>query len=244
MQDLAALCTPLFEDPRWLVVNKAPGVVVIPARNEPVEAALHQALQSARGEKLWVVHRIDRDTSGVVVFARTAEAHRHLNGLLEARKVTKRYLAFTRGAPAMPDGGTRIHYALHTARKGKMRPAHKGEADSIEALTDFAVEATWATPLGPVCRVAALPRTGRQHQIRVHFRAIECPLLVDPLYGGASSRSAAELGREGDLLLSRLSLHAASFGFTDEDGAARHFEAPLAADLAALEACLGQAPRR
>lgn len=224
----------LYEDASWLVVDKPAGVVVIPARNEPAEDSLHLSLERARNEKLWVVHRIDRETSGVVVFARSPEAHRYLNGLLEKRAVTKKYLCLTRGLPAMPDGGTRIFYALHTARKGKMRPAKKGEEGSIEAVTDFEVVRRWKTPLGVVCLVEASPKTGRQHQIRVHFRAIEAPLLVDAIYGGAEARTGKELGLDEAVSLGRLSLHAKSFAFVDQDGTARSFEAPLAADLTAL----------
>jgi len=84
----------LHEDAELIAVAKPAGIPVIPARGEPPEACLQHVVAAARGERLWVVHRIDRDTSGVVVFARTAEAHRMLNLAFEQREVEKRYRAY------------------------------------------------------------------------------------------------------------------------------------------------------
>lgn len=222
----------LFEDADVVAVDKPAGVVVIPARDEDPALSLRHVLEAARGEALWVVHRIDRDTSGVVLFARNADAHRALSVAFEQRRVEKGYLALTRGAPKPPSGV--MNYALHTARKGKMRPARKGEPDAIEAITEYATRSTWTTPAGVVALVEARPRTGRQHQIRVHLRAYETPLLVDPLYGRAERVEARELGLPDSVApVSRLTLHAAWLEFPSAGGTKR-VEAPLAADLAAL----------
>jgi 23S rRNA-/tRNA-specific pseudouridylate synthase len=126
----------LHEDPELLAVHKPSGVVVIPARDEDPGASLHHTLQRTRGERLWVVHRIDRETSGVVLFARTASAHQRLNDLFATRAVEKRYVAFAAGE-ALPDATT-VTLALHAARKGKMRPAHEGEGDAVDAVTGIA----------------------------------------------------------------------------------------------------------
>ena len=215
--------TILVEAPGWLAVDKPPGVTVIPARAEDPGHSLWRTLERARGERLWVVHRIDRGTSGVALFARDAATHRALSTAFEARAVRKGYLALTRGIPA-PLSGT-IDLALHPARKGKTRPAAPGEAGALIAATDYVVFRRWETPEGPVALVELFPRTGRQHQIRVHLRAIGAPLLVDPLYGSPPPL----------LGLERLALHAATITFPDPaTGAEVTVEAPLAPDLQAV----------
>jgi len=93
----------LAETADLIAVAKPPGVTVIPARGEPPEACLRAQLEASRGEPLWVVHRIDRDTSGVVVFARTADAHRALSMAFEKRRAEKRYLAFAQASASPPD---------------------------------------------------------------------------------------------------------------------------------------------
>jgi RluA family pseudouridine synthase len=215
--------TLLAEAPGWLAVDKPPGLPVIPARAEDPDRSLWRALEKARGERLWVVHRIDRGTSGVVLFARDAATHRAFSSAFERREIRKGYLALTCGVPE-PLSGT-IDLALHPARRGKMRPAAPGEAGALIAATEYAVFRRWETREGPVALVELFPRTGRQHQIRVHLRALGTPLLVDRLYG--SPRPV--------LGLDRLALHAASIAFPDPaTREAVAVEAPLAPDLAAL----------
>lgn len=217
-----------------LVVNKPAGVVVIPARNEPAESSLRHRLERARNERLWVVHRIDRDTSGVVVFARNAEAHRELSLAFERHTVEKTYLALTRGVPLPPEGV--IDVPLHCARKGKMRPALAGESGSLAAETKYRVLRDWVTRAGPVALVEAKPRTGRQHQIRVHLRWKGTPLLVDPLYGRAERVTAQGLGLSGEApACERHTLHAAELVLPARGGEpALRLVAPLAPDLDGL----------
>ncbi|MEZ4405632.1 MAG: RluA family pseudouridine synthase [Polyangiales bacterium] len=222
----------LYEDAGLVAVDKPAGVVVIPARDEDPGESLRAKLEAQRGERLWVVHRVDRDTSGVVLFARSADAHRALNAHFEHRRVDKRYLALTRGVPSRTGD---IDLALHPARKGKMRPALPGEEGSVAARTTLTVLREWATPVGPVCLVEAKPHTGRQHQIRVHLRALDAPLVVDPLYGRASTVTAAELGLDPSHPgLSRLSLHAAALSLPWPAGETLTVSAPLASDLSSL----------
>ena len=216
----------LHEDAELIAVAKPPGVAVIPARGEPPEACLQHRLAAARGERLWVVHRIDRDTSGVVVFARTAEAHRMLGIAFEERRVDKRYLAWVAGAL---DGTTRIDVDLHEARKGKTRPAEPGEPGAKRAVTELAVERRWSVDSGVVSRVRCHPITGRHHQLRVHLRWAGAPILHDPLYGKDTLR-----GPLAAAPCPRLALHAAAL--TVPGG--RTFTAPLPDDLLALEAWL------
>ncbi len=234
----------LFEDAASIAVSKPAGMVVIPARAEEEALCLHASLQAARGERLWVVHRLDRDTSGVVLFARTADEHRRLNGLFEKREVHKRYVAWTRGAPPADEGV--IDTALHTARKGKMRPAAVGEEGALPSRTRYRVTRRWeGLPGGTVCAIEALPETGRQHQIRVHLRSVNAPLVVDPVYGRASKVTRAELGDEGEgEVLGRLSLHAAQITWVSSTGASVTVEAPRPDDLVAWQAALEAAAQR
>lgn len=216
----------LYEDAEIVAFAKPSGITVIPARSAPSEISLHTRLEAERRERLWIVHRIDRDTSGVVVFARTAAAHRTLSMAFERREVHKTYVAFAAGAL---DGVERIEIALHEARRGKTRPAHPGESGVKPAVTELAVERRWRRDDAVVARVRCHPVTGRHHQIRVHLRAVEAPILGDPLYGKATRR-----GAYAEVPCPRLALHAASL--TVPDG--RTFTAPLPDELVALEAWL------
>jgi tRNA pseudouridine32 synthase/23S rRNA pseudouridine746 synthase len=218
----------LHEDAALVAVSKPAGIPVIPARGEPAGECLHRRLERQLRARLWVVHRIDRDASGVVAFARTAEAHRALSLAFERRRVGKAYQAFVAGA--LPDAG-RLDVALHAARRGKMRPALPGEPGRREAVTEYAVERRWEKDGLAVALVEARPLSGRQHQIRVHLRAAGAPILVDPLYGrgGPAAFQAAPCRR--------LALHARRLVLPGPSGALA-IEAPLAEDLARLRAWL------
>lgn len=224
----------LYEDAAVIVVNKPAGIAVIPGRDERPAQSLRGLLEARRGEALWVVHRLDRDTSGAVLFARTAAAHRAASMAFEARAVDKRYVAFVRSERALERDGT-IRVPLHAARKGKMRPAHEGEPDALASETAWSVSASRASRAGVVSEVEARPHTGRQHQIRVHFRWLGAPLLVDALYGQCASRPPASLG-EGSPALERLTLHSTRLSLLHPlDPSARlEIDAPLPPDLAAL----------
>lgn len=229
----------LRETAAWIAVDKPPGQAVVPARGEEPRDSLWRTLERARGERLWAVHRLDRNTSGVVLFARDAAAHRALSMAFEQRAVHKTYLAFTRGAPPAEAGI--IDAPLHPARRGKMRPAAPGEAGALAAETAYRVLRRWQTALGEVALVEAQPRTGRHHQIRVHLRFVGAPVLVDPSYGRGEQVTAAALGQGGDeVILARLGLHASRLVFPAPDtGEAVTVDAPLPADLQALMQALG-----
>lgn len=216
----------LHEDRDVLVVDKPAGVTVIPARDGEVGASLRSRLEAARGERLWVVHRLDRETSGVVVFARHAEAHRALSEAFEQRRVEKRYVAFVTGAV---EAARTLDVALHAARKGKMRPAKPGEPGAKPAVTEVSPRRAWRREGRVVTEVEARPRSGRQHQIRVHLRWAGAPILFDPLYTPKEAMRGLE-GAPGG----RLALHAHTLVVP---GVGR-FEAPLPEDLRALGAWL------
>lgn len=219
----------LFEDDDLVAVDKPSGIAVIPERDGVAQAALRHQLEATRGEPLWVVHRIDKDTSGVVVLARSAAAHRWLNDAFAERRVHKRYLAFAAGD--LP--GTRtVDVALVEARRGKARPAAPGERGK-PSVTDLTSVARWSRGADAVTLVEARPRTGRHHQIRVHLRSLEAPILGDPLYGKRTLR-----GMLDGAPCVRLALHAAGLALDRPDGRALALEAPLPADMSALRAWL------
>lgn len=222
----------LREDRDVVAVDKPAGLPVIPARGEDAAACLQHRLERQVGRRLWVVHRIDRDASGVVLFARNAEAHRALSLAFEHRDVHKSYVAIVAGRLTPPAG--RIDVALHAARKGKTRPAQPGEPGAQEARTEYATERTWRVAGADVSRVSASPLTGRHHQIRVHLRSAGAPILFDPLYGRGFGPAALT-----DAPASRLALHAARVDAPSPSGDGRLVVAcPLAADLADLVAWL------
>ena len=172
----------LFSDEVMAAVAKPPGRIVVPGRGTP-ERTVREEAEALLGP-LWVVHRLDRGTSGVLLFARGADAHRTLCGAFEHHRVAKRYLALVRGVLS---GDRRIDAAV------------EGRA-STTFLRLFA-----AFPPG-ASLIEAFPASGRTHQIRVHLAQAGHPLLVDPDYGDAPPwRSPG-----GVAILERTPLHAAS----------------------------------
>jgi tRNA pseudouridine32 synthase / 23S rRNA pseudouridine746 synthase len=217
----------LFADESVLVVAKPPGVTVVPAPDAAKDACLKALVERQTGFRLWVVHRLDRDVSGAVALARTAERHRELSMAFEHREVSKTYLAFTAGIPAPAHG--RIDIPLHAARKGKARPAAADEAGALPAATGYAVRTSWERDGLRVALVEAHPETGRHHQIRVHFRAIGTPLLFDATYGRAIDLAAFE-----ESPCQRVALHASRLVLPGAAGAPLTVDAPLPPDLGGL----------
>ncbi|AKF81735.1 pseudouridine synthase [Myxococcus fulvus 124B02] len=215
----------LFEGGGVLVVDKPPGVPVIPGRDGG--PSLRDALEAQRGRKIFVVHRLDRDTSGALVFALDAAVHRALSIAFEAGKVRKRYLALVEGridAPSLVDA------PLIAARKGRMRVARPGEAEAKPSRTRVRpVESFDKATL-----VEAEPLTGRTHQIRVHLLSLGHPLLMDHQYGRDTALTEKDLGGEGDsVVLERTPLHAARVEWPALPGVeARGVDAPLPEDMA------------
>jgi RluA family pseudouridine synthase len=222
----------LHRDDHVLAVDKPAGRLVIPGRGTD-ERSLREELEAAHGP-LWVVHRLDRGTSGVLLFARSAAAHRTLNLAFDRGEPRKRYVALVRGEP--PEEA-RIEIAIAPARRGRMRPARPGDPRAKSAVTVVRLlerlpQRAWAG--GPLALVEALPQTGRTHQIRVHLAAARTPLAIDPDYGDAGPL----VGPDGAPLLARTPLHAARLEVAHpEGGAPLVVEAPWPADLArAVEA--------
>ena len=222
----------VHDDPDVVAVSKPSGEPVIAERAGPPQACLRRRLEAQLGQRLWVVHRIDRDASGLVVFARNAAAHRALSLAFERRQVEKSYVALA-GGEIEREHGT-IDVALHAARKGKARPARPDEPGRREATTEYAVEKSWRRGDAVVSLVELRPRTGRHHQIRVHLRSMGAPLLFDPLYG----RGLVPPGLD-EAPCDRLALHALRLDLPAPGGDGRlALEAPLAEDLQQLQSWL------
>jgi len=222
----------LHQDADVVAVAKPPGLPVVPARGESPGECLRHRLEAQLREGLFVVHRIDRDASGLVLFARHAQAHRALSMEFEARRATKRYLAFVAGHLA-PETG-RIDVPLHAARRGKTRPARPGEQGAWASLTEYRMLRAWRRGDALVSLVEASPRSGRHHQLRVHLRYAGAPILFDPLYakGVLAATLAGAPAR-------RLALHAEALCVASPAGGPPlELHAPLPKDLGELRAWL------
>jgi 23S rRNA pseudouridine1911/1915/1917 synthase len=216
----AAAYAVVYEDDDLLVVEKPPGVVVHPARGHR-QSTLSQAL-AARGAaggdpgRAGIVHRLDKDTSGLLVVAKHAESHRRLKAALRAREITREYLVLVDGRPPARTGT--IDAPLGRDRRVRTRISTDSD-DPREARTHFALER--ALPTTTLLR--ARLDTGRTHQIRAHFEAIGHPVCGDPEYG-----------RAGAFGLERQFLHAARLSFPHPfTGAPLDVESPLPDDLEA-----------
>jgi 23S rRNA pseudouridine1911/1915/1917 synthase len=209
-----------YEDEYLLVVDKPAGVVVHPAPGHSTGTLVHGLLGRVAGgeeaERPGIVHRLDRDTSGLMVVARSGEAHRRLQGLVRRRALERRYLALVCGRPRSRRG--QIEAAIGRDRRDPTRQSLETDAPR-PATTHFEL----AELLARHALLDLRLETGRTHQIRVHLEAIGLPVAGDPVYG-----------RPGELGLERQFLHAARLAFPHPfTGDRVDAESPLPADLSA-----------
>lgn len=202
--------TLVHEDERIVVFNKSSGISSI--RERWVEGVSLKEIAEETMGQLWIVHRIDKETSGLIVFARDAEAHKLLNHQFEHGEVTKHYAAILEGEMADPEMTIDIPISSDPVHPGRSRPNARGKA-SITLLHRRELFRGYTF-------VDAEPKTGRQHQIRVHCRAVGLPLAVDSFYGNRSElllsslkRKYRSYDREEKPLIARLTLHAESLSF-------------------------------
>ncbi|MCL2381195.1 MAG: RluA family pseudouridine synthase [Treponema sp.] len=183
----------LYEDDRVIVVNKAQGMVVHPGAGNKqgtlANALLYRRLEGkglsvfaqAAGQRPGIVHRLDKDTSGVMIAAWDEEAHGFLSAQFKARSVRKVYAALVRGCPRQMTG--RIDANIVRSRRNR-KTFTVSDTEGRPSLTCFKVIRTW----GDYSLLLLRPKTGRTHQIRVHLRHLGNPVLGDPLYGQAEAR--------------------------------------------------------
>lgn len=227
-----------FEDEHLLLVDKPAGLVVHPAAGNfdgtLVNALLHHCAGRLSGiggvARPGIVHRIDKDTSGLLVVAKTDKAHEGLAAQFAAHAVERRYTAVVAGVPVPPAG--RIEGALARSSANRQKMAIVKDGRGKHAVTHYRTVAAFVGAAQVECRL----ETGRTHQIRVHMASIGHALLGDAAYGRTPGKLAPLLQELG---FARQALHAATLGFvhpvTKEKLA---FESPLPADMVALIGCL------
>jgi 23S rRNA pseudouridine1911/1915/1917 synthase len=222
----------IFENDDFIVLNKPSGLLSIPDR-EGKDISLKKILQNNYGG-IFTVHRLDKDTSGLIVFAKNEEAHKHLSQQFENRQTEKIYLGLVLGSLAEKQGTIDLPIAEHPTKKGLMTVQKKGK----EALTDYESLADF----GIYSWLRVKIYTGRTHQIRVHMKNLGHPVVCDELYGDGKPVFLSSLKHRYKLskneeeekpILARLALHAYQLKFTDNKNIGRQFEAEVAKDLRA-----------
>jgi len=222
----------IFEDDHVVAISKPSGLLSIPGR-EGKEISLKNILQQKRGE-IFIVHRLDRLTSGVIVFAKDAESHRNLCQLFEERQTEKTYFGLVHGSVLPASGKIEAPIMAHPSGNGKMIIHAKGKP----SLTEYEVVETFKLFSWVKFRI----HTGRTHQVRVHAQHIGHSIVCDELYGSAEPLYLSTLKRNYHLskkddaerpILPRLALHAASLGFILNE-TEYFFESPLPKDLRAV----------
>jgi RluA family pseudouridine synthase len=224
----------VYEDGDIVAVNKSSGIAVSADRWNYSKRRLDTLLGEVTGRRLFTVHRIDTGTSGLVVFAKNAAAHRRLSIAFETRAVHKTYTAVVQGVPQWTEtscdaplvvNGDKRHRTIIDRYRGK------------KSLTRFRL----LRRAGGVSVIGAEPESGRTHQIRVHLASLGLPIICDPLYGRENPLFLSSIKKawRGDRfeerpLMGRLALHAAKLSLPARNGAALALEAPYPKDMAAL----------
>jgi RluA family pseudouridine synthase len=233
----------LFEDDHLVAVNKPAGLAAIPGRgeNDSVLEQLADQLQlphsGTADPRIRVVHRLDKETSGVMLFAKHIDAQRHLSHQFQNNTIQKEYLALVAGRPQTDSGEIDASLAPHPTNPKRMAVNKHGRS----AKSLWQIEQRFRD----ITLLRVFPKTGKTHQIRVHLAHIGLPLLIDPLYNSPRDRSAApglmlshfkrgykeSRGHEERPLIGRLTLHAEKLRFAHLDGREVELIAPLPKDF-------------
>lgn len=229
----------LFEDEHLIVVNKPVGMAAHPGPGTRdgtlVNALLHHCGDTLSGIggvlRPGIVHRLDKDTSGVLVAAKSDAAHRGLSELFSRHDIDREYKAVVRGAPKYMNGTVKTQIGRSHHDRKKMAVLRGG---GREAITHYQVEEVFGFTKPLATLLTCKLETGRTHQIRVHMAHLGCPCLGDPVYGsGAAAREVQEI--VGDLAFRRQALHAGVLGFVHPITAEKlRFKARMPEDLADL----------
>ena len=222
----------ISETPDWIAINKPSGLLSIPDR-EGKEISLKKMLQE-KFETIFTVHRLDKDTSGLIVFAKNEQTHKNLSLQFEERQTEKIYQGLLIGSLPEKEGTVHILIAENPAKKGTMQVNSKGK----ESITDFKV----LTDFKIFSWVQFQIHTGRTHQIRVHAKHLGHPVVYDEIYGDGKPLMVSSIKSKFNLskneleerpILNRLALHAFSLKFSDINGETIKLEAALPKDLKA-----------
>lgn len=226
----------IYEDDQSIIINKPAGMVVHPAAGHESGTLVHAVLAHCKDLKGFggeirpgVVHRLDRDTSGLIIMAKNEKAHIFLQAQFKDRKVNKRYLALVDGAPPTPTGRVEAPIGRDPNKRQQMAvmPIEKGR----EAVTEYFTKERFLHHT----LIEAHPLTGRTHQIRVHMAFLKCPIVGDVLYGF----------RHQSIPMNRHFLHACRITIQlPGHAAAETFEAPLPDDLEEILETLREEKKR
>jgi 23S rRNA pseudouridine1911/1915/1917 synthase len=233
----------LVENESFIVLNKPAGLLSVPDRVQSTPS-LKDLLVERFGE-IFTVHRLDRETSGTIIFAKNAETHQYLSLIFQERQVGKIYKGIVWGVPVPTAGLIELPMLEHPGKNGTMIVHRKGKAASTgyEVIENFVKYSLVQFNLF----------TGRTHQIRVHMKETGHPILCDPLYGDGKPVLVSSLKRKYNLsgseeeerpILSRLALHSAQISFIDQNG--KHFviEAEMPKDMRALLSQMSKSLKR
>ncbi len=223
----------IYENEHFIAINKPSGLLSIPDRMGK-DPSLKILLQEKLG-KIFTVHRLDKDTSGLIVFAKDEDTHKFLSQAFESRDVEKFYLGLVNGILMNKEGTIDIPIMEHPGKTTLMMPHKKGKPSVTEykMLEEFGMYSFLQFQI----------HTGRTHQIRVHAQYLDHPIVCDPLYGDGQPILLSSFKRKFKLskdefderpLLNRIGLHSYQLRFTDAQGTHHQLEAPLAKDMKAL----------
>lgn len=222
----------ILETPDFVAVNKPTGLLSIPDRMG-VEISLKDLLRQKYGQ-IYTVHRLDKDTSGIILFAKNEISHKSLSALFESREMEKFYVGLVQGQMMNPSGSIDAAIMEHPGKTTKMMTHVKGKP----SLTDYEVQEQFRL----YSWVRFQIHTGRTHQIRVHMQHIGHSIVCDEIYGDPKpvllssikkNFKLAKVAEEEKPILSRLALHSSQLNFSYE-GIAYSLEAPLPKDLRAV----------
>lgn len=223
----------IYEDESLVAINKPTGMLSVPDRMQS-EESLKDMLQK-KYEKIFVVHRLDKETSGVIIYAKHEDMHKHLSQQFENRETIKHYAGIVTGSLPKSEGLVDVPVIEHPGKKGVMTTATKGKPSvtGYQVIEDFRSFSFVRFNL----------HTGRTHQIRVHMKYLGHPLACDPLYGTGEPVFLSDIKKHYNLskkedeerpMLKRLALHSQELTIYLPDGTPLNFEAPLPKDMNAL----------
>jgi 23S rRNA pseudouridine955/2504/2580 synthase/23S rRNA pseudouridine1911/1915/1917 synthase len=224
----------IFENDQFVAVNKPAGMLTILDRHDETLISLYKLLEQDY-QKIYIIHRLDRETSGILLFAKDEATHKYLSGLFERRIVEKFYMGIIQGSLVNKKGFIYEPIAEHPLHKGLMTINKNGKPSTTEyeVIEDFGIYSL----------VKFQIHTGRTHQIRVHMKHLGHPIACDEMYGNpqpvllSSFKKKYKLSQHDEEerpLLSRMALHSHQLIFTDAAGKNYNLVAELPKDMRAL----------